>query len=75
MLREFELAPASGDLGKIRFRDAADRKVLACAVAAQVDIIVTGDKALQDLAVVGAIPIVSPRVFWERILAHAALGK
>jgi putative PIN family toxin of toxin-antitoxin system len=43
--------------------DEPDNRILECAVAAQADVIVTGDKHLQALR---GIAIVSPRAFLER---------
>lgn len=49
--------------------DAADALVLGEALAGQADLFVTGDAALQRLAAVGALRIVSPRRFWEVLRA------
>jgi putative PIN family toxin of toxin-antitoxin system len=49
--------------------DAADALVLGEAIAGQAELFVTGDTALQRLAVVGALKIVSPRQFWEVLRA------
>jgi predicted nucleic acid-binding protein len=48
--------------------DAADAKILACAVAGKADAIVTGDKKhLLPLKRYRGIPIVSPAEFLEQI--------
>ena len=49
--------------------DAADALVLGEALAGHADLFVTGDAALQRLAAVGALRIVSPRRFWEVLRA------
>jgi len=46
-------------------RDAGDDKVLACALAAGADYIVTGDDDLLVLKKIRAIPIVSPSAYLE----------
>jgi predicted nucleic acid-binding protein len=44
-------------------RDPADNVVLGCAIAAQVDYLVTGDRDLLDLHPFQGLPILSPRDF------------
>lgn len=46
-------------------RDAADNRVLECAVAARADVIVTGDKAMLELRQHGGIRILTLREFLE----------
>jgi len=48
-------------------RDAADRYVLAEAVEAGVDVVVTGDGDLLEAAAIAPFPIVSPRGLWNLI--------
>lgn len=47
--------------------DPDDAPILACALAAQADLFVTGDKALLDMRTLEEMPIVSPRECWERL--------
>jgi putative PIN family toxin of toxin-antitoxin system len=53
------------ELPDIAIRDPGDRFVLAEAVAAGVDVLVTGDHDLLDVAGRATIRILSPRGFWE----------
>jgi putative PIN family toxin of toxin-antitoxin system len=46
-------------------RDAADNRILECAVAARADVIVTGDKAMLDLGEYEGIRILALREFLE----------
>lgn len=48
-------------------QDASDEMVLACAVEAQADVIVSGDSHLLDMEEYGDIPILTVRQFWERL--------
>ena len=48
-------------------RDPADAAVLAEAVAAEVDVLVTGDRDLLDIAATAPVRILSPRGFWEEL--------
>lgn len=56
------------DLPRIRqiAADPADDRVLECAVAADADCIVSGDKHLRSLGRFGKIPILSPAEFLKR---------
>ena len=51
----------------IDIQDSADVIILSCALNGNADLFVTGDKELLDLAKIGNMEIVSPRVFWERL--------
>jgi putative PIN family toxin of toxin-antitoxin system len=45
--------------------DPQDRKVLGEALAGEADVFVTGDGALLAIGVLGSMPILTPRQFWE----------
>ena len=47
--------------------DPADGCVLACAIEAQADLIVSGDHHLLNLEACQGIPIVTVRQFWQRL--------
>lgn len=64
LLDEFEQVPAAKLPHDISIDDPADAAVVASAIAGRADVIVTGDKALQDLRRVADIPVVSPRQCW-----------
>jgi putative PIN family toxin of toxin-antitoxin system len=49
----------------VRIRDAADRWILATAVAGEAAVLVTGDQDLLIAAADSPIPILDPRAFWE----------
>lgn len=48
-------------------RDVDDPWIIACALQADVDCFVTGDAELLMLEKVGKLPIISPRVCWEKL--------
>ena len=52
----------------IRIQDAGDIPILACAIACNADVFVTGDKELLDLRKVEGLAIVSPRELWHQLL-------
>ncbi|HEX2465913.1 MAG TPA: putative toxin-antitoxin system toxin component, PIN family [Thermoanaerobaculia bacterium] len=49
-------------------RDSEDDKFLACAVAAGVEYVVSGDRDLLDLSPYGAVRVLKPRAFIDRVL-------
>ncbi len=65
LLREQEVFPRPRAPSPLRIRDADDRWVLASAVDARADVLVTGDRDLLDVAAQAPLEIVDPRAFWE----------
>jgi putative PIN family toxin of toxin-antitoxin system len=54
-------------LRDMNFEDPEDIPILACAVGGRTDVLVTGDKALQELGEIEGVVILSPRRFWQRL--------
>ncbi len=71
LLREFPVAAATGPLPRIRCRDKDDLAVLACALAADAEVLVTGDRDLLVLAGKTGIRIVDPRELWTLLRGEA----
>jgi uncharacterized protein len=63
VLDRCERAPASSNPSPLPDRDPDDARILADAVAAEVQILVTGDKDLLEVPGESPIPILSPRAF------------
>jgi putative PIN family toxin of toxin-antitoxin system len=66
-LREHEVAAKPVAPWSLPLRDEADRWVLASAIDAKVDVMVTGGRDLLDIAGEAPIEIVDPRGFWQLI--------
>lgn len=64
-LREYEIVPKPKRPASLPVRDAADRWILASAIAASADVLVTGDRDLLDIAARTPVRILDPRAFWE----------
>lgn len=65
-LREAHVEPRPARAAELPIRDADDAWVLASALAAGADVLVTGDPHLLDVAdLVPRLRIVTPRGFWE----------
>jgi putative PIN family toxin of toxin-antitoxin system len=63
-----QLAVWVGITGKAHYsRDPDGDKFVETALVGQADVLVSGDSDLTDLAMVGGIPILSPRECWERM--------
>lgn len=66
-LEEFDVAPPSDRLPAVKLKDRDDLPVLACALAANVEIFVTGDKELLAIRAIERMRILSPRQLWEKL--------
>ena len=64
--------PKPGDPSAVMVRDAADRWILATAVAGAADVLVTGDHDLLVVAGDAPLRILDPRSFWELLRAGAS---
>jgi putative PIN family toxin of toxin-antitoxin system len=53
----------------LELRDAADRWILATAVAGAADVLVTGDRGLLAIGDASPLPILTPRAFWDLLRA------
>lgn len=68
LLRRFYVEPIPDRPSSMRVRDSDDRWVLASAINAKADVLLTGDKDLLDIAgKAKELKIVSPREFWHLI--------
>jgi putative PIN family toxin of toxin-antitoxin system len=61
------LVPGTADVAGSIPQDPVDEMVLACAIDAQADLIVSGDHHLLDLGTYRSIPILTVRQFLERL--------
>lgn len=65
-LRLLRVIPAQAVAPALPIRDVDDPWIIACALKAEVDCFVTGDAELLALERVGNLPVISPRVCWEK---------
>jgi putative PIN family toxin of toxin-antitoxin system len=66
-LREHEVAPKPNAPSDLPIRDPDDRWILASAAEAGVDILVTGDADLLEVAPAAPLRVLTPRAFWEMV--------
>jgi putative PIN family toxin of toxin-antitoxin system len=65
LLREYEVVPKPEKPAEAVVRDPDDRWVLAAALSAMADVLVTGDHDLLDLGRNAPLRILDPRGFWN----------
>jgi putative PIN family toxin of toxin-antitoxin system len=58
------------DLPDLPIRDRDDAEIVAAAISARAEVLVTGDHELQGLQNLGQLRIISPRAFWEELTAR-----
>jgi putative PIN family toxin of toxin-antitoxin system len=58
------------DLPDLPIQDQDDAEIVAAAIGARVQVLVTGDHELQGLTSIGKLRIISPRAFWEELKAQ-----
>jgi uncharacterized protein len=67
-VRQYHVEPRPAEVPEIALRDPADRLVLASALAARADVLVTGDKELLDAGEkVSALVVADPRTLWNML--------
>lgn len=71
-LREFEVVPKPAERAKVAIRDEDDKWVLASALAARADVLVTGDRDLLDLGKRAPLRVLDPRGFWNLLRESAS---
>lgn len=62
-----EHAQPPAAIARIVLRDATDEPILAAAIAARAEALVTGDADLLTAAAAAPLPILSPRALWVRL--------
>lgn len=67
LLRDQVVVPKPAEQLPLPIRDPDDKWVLATAVVAEADVMVTGDPDLLDIASQAPFPIVDPRGFWNMV--------
>ena len=68
LLRRRHVEPVPDSDPPVEVRDPDDEVVLASAIAAEAEILVTGDSDLLDIAgQVESLRIMTPRTFWEEV--------
>jgi putative PIN family toxin of toxin-antitoxin system len=67
LLREHEVVPKPAAPSELPIRDPDDRWILASAVDAKADVLITGDADLLDIATSAPLRVLAPRAFWDLV--------
>ena len=70
LLQQDTVLTRPAQVPRVELQDKDDLLILAAAIAAGAEVLVTGDKELLRLGHVGELEILSPRQFWERLKAQ-----
>jgi putative PIN family toxin of toxin-antitoxin system len=73
-LKELTIIELPEDLPAVHVRDPDDLSVLACAIAGEAELLVTGDKDLLTVRAKLPLRIVTPRVCWEFLRAGGSIS-
>jgi uncharacterized protein len=67
LLREHEVVPKPKAPSDLPIRDPDYRGILASAVDAKADVLITGDADLLEIGTSAPLRILAPRAFWELV--------
>lgn len=67
LLREHEAVPKPKAPSELPIRDPDDRWILASAIDAKADVLLTGDADLLDIASSAPLRVLAPRAFWDLV--------
>jgi putative PIN family toxin of toxin-antitoxin system len=69
LLQQDAILAEPAALPKLPIKDKDDITIIAAALAEKVDLMVTGDNELQQIRDISGLRILSPRAFWEELMA------
>jgi len=69
LLREEAIMARAKDLPVLQIKDIDDIGIIGAALSGKADVLVTGDREVQDIKRIKKLRIVSPRAFWEELTA------
>ena len=67
LLREYEVVPRPPKPSDVAVREPDDKWILASALAANADVLITGDRDLLELGKRAPLRILDPRGFWNLV--------
>jgi len=75
LLRQDSVLAQPSQVPRVRLQDKDDLTILAAAITAGAEVLITGDKELLDLGRVENLKILAPRQFWEELKAQSGKGE
>jgi predicted nucleic acid-binding protein len=70
LIRQDAILAEAKEAPDVRIKDVDDIEIVGAAIAGKADIMVTGDREVQNIKLMKKLRIVSPRAFWEELKAH-----
>lgn len=70
LIREEAIMAESKELPDVQIKDIDDIQIIGAALSGKADVLVTGDREVQDIKRIKKLRIVSPREFWEELTAQ-----
>ncbi len=74
LLQQDSVLAQPSQVPRVKLQDKEDLIILAAAISAGAEVLITGDKELLDLGRVENLEILSPRQFWEKLKAQEKRG-
>lgn len=74
LLRQDTIFTQPAQVPRVELQDKEDLFILAAAIAAKAEVLVTGDKELLRLGHIEELEILSPRQFWEKVKVQQQRG-
>jgi len=70
LIRDAAIMTEAKDLPDVQIKDTDDIQIIGAALSGKADVLVTGDREVQDIKRIKKLRIVSPRAFWEELTAQ-----
>jgi putative PIN family toxin of toxin-antitoxin system len=74
LLQQDSVLAKPSQVPKVKLQDTEDLTILAAAITAGAEVLITGDKELLNLGRVENLEILNPRQFWEKLKAQQQRG-
>jgi putative PIN family toxin of toxin-antitoxin system len=69
LIRQDAIMAEAKETPDIQIKDVDDIEIIGAAIAGKADVMVSGDRELQDIKHTRKLQIMSPRAFWEELTA------
>jgi predicted nucleic acid-binding protein len=69
LIRQAAILAEAKEAPDVQIKDADDIEIIGAAIAGKADIMVTGDREVQNIKPMRKLRIVFPRAFWEELKA------
>jgi putative PIN family toxin of toxin-antitoxin system len=70
LIRQDAILAEAKEAPDIQIKDVDDIEIIGAAISGKADVMVTGDREVQNIKPVRKLRIVSPRAFWEELKAQ-----